>query len=103
MQRRSGRRHMTDPPDNPKSRPLPPIVGYLNAVEGRDTAKPAARAPRRPTLKSVAKQASAADIPIARLEIKPDSTIVVVPGKPEPAAPADPWPLDEFRPKEPKP
>jgi hypothetical protein len=58
-----------------------------------------ARKARRPTLPSVVKQASKAGIPVARFEVKPDS-IVVVPGKPEPAAPENPWPLDEFRRKE---
>jgi len=49
------------------------------------------RKPRRPTLASVAKQASKAAIPVARYEVKPDSTIVVVTGEPEPAKPENPW------------
>jgi len=47
--------------------------------------------PRRPTLASVAKQASKAEIPVARYEVKPDSTIVVVTGEPEPAKAENPW------------
>ena len=39
------------------------------------------RKPRRPTLASVAKQASKAGIEVARYEIKPDGTVVVVTGK----------------------
>ena len=61
-----------------------------------------ARKPRKPTLASVAKQANKAAIPVARYEVKPDGTVVVVTGKPVPVAPEDPWPLDEFRTKETK-
>ena len=60
------------------------------------------RKPRPPTLVSVAKQASKAGIDVARYEVKPEGTVVVVAGKPEPAAPENPWPLDEFRTKETK-
>jgi hypothetical protein len=60
------------------------------------------RKPRRPTLASVAKQAKTAGIEAARYEIKPDGTVVVVTGEPEPAERGNPWPLDEFRTKETK-
>ena len=43
---------------------------------------PKLRKPRRPTLASVAKQASKAAIPVACYENKPDGTIVVVTGMP---------------------
>jgi hypothetical protein len=81
-------------------------VVLLKAVlfgEGDDK-RPAepARKPRKPTLASVAKQASKAAIAVARYEVKPDGTVVVVTGKPEPAAPPEEWPLDEFRTKETK-
>ena len=66
----------------------------------RRTRKP--RGPRKPTLVSVAKAASKAGIAVARYEVKPDGTVVVVTGKPEPAAMDNPWPLDEFRTKETK-
>ena len=56
----------------------------------------------RPTLASVAKQASKAALAVARYEVKPDGTVVVVTGKPEAAAPENPWPLDEFSKKETK-
>jgi len=56
--------------------------------------------PRKPTLESVAKQASKAAIAVARYEIKPDGTVVVVTGTPEPVESQDPWPLDELRTKE---
>jgi hypothetical protein len=54
-----------------------------------NTAVYAARAParrardaRQPTLASVAKQASKAAIAVARYEVKPDGTVVVIPGEP---------------------
>src|SRR5262245_51183350 len=52
---------------------------------------PKLRKPRRPTLASVAKQANKAAIPVRRYEVKPDCTIVVVTGEPEPAKPENPW------------
>ena len=48
------------------------------------------RKPRQPTLVSVAKQASKAGIPVARYEVKPDGTVVVVTGQGESAEP-NPW------------
>jgi len=69
-------------------------------ISATRTKKP--RKPRRPTLASVAKQASKTGIPVARYEVQPDGTVVVVTGKPEPAAPGNAWPLDEFRTKETK-
>src|SRR6516165_5445601 len=44
----------------------------------------APRKPRKPSLVSVAKQASKAAIPVARYEVKPDGTVVVVTGAPTP-------------------
>jgi hypothetical protein len=41
------------------------------------------RREHKPTLASVAKQASKAGIAVARYEVEPDGKIVVVPGKPE--------------------
>jgi len=87
--------------NHPNSTNLPPITGYLAAVEGASTAKPA-RKPRKPTLASVSKDARKAGIDPARIEIKPDGSYVVDIGKPEPAAPDNPWPLDEFQRKETK-
>src|SRR5262245_18729863 len=52
------------------------------------------RPPRQPTLASVAKQASKAAIAVARYDVKPDGTVVVVTGTPEPAAPENPWLAD---------
>jgi len=60
------------------------------------------RKPRKPTLASVAKQASKAAIAVARYEVKPDGTVVIVTGAPERVETEDPWPLDEFRTKETK-
>jgi hypothetical protein len=60
------------------------------------------RKPRKPTLASVAKQASKAEIEVARYEVRPDGTVVIVTGKPEPAEMENPWSLDEFRTKETK-
>jgi hypothetical protein len=58
--------------------------------------------PRRPTLAGVAKQASKAALDVVRYEVRPDGTVVVVTGKPEPIEPENPWSLDEFRTKETK-
>lgn len=55
-----------------------------------------ARKPRRPTLASVAKQANRAAIAVARYEIKPDGTIVIVTGQGESTEPENPW-LAELR------
>jgi hypothetical protein len=41
------------------------------------------RSPRKPTLLSIAKQAKKAGIEVARYELRPDGTVVIVPGKPE--------------------
>ena len=57
------------------------------------------RRPPKPGLASVAKAASKAGIDVARYEVRPDGTVVVITGTPEPATPDDPWPLDEFRTK----
>jgi len=43
----------------------------------------ASRKPRKPTLVSVAKQANKAAIPVARYEMKPDGTVVIVIGQGE--------------------
>jgi hypothetical protein len=53
-----------------------------------------ARKPRRPSLASVAKQASKAGIEVARYEIKPDGSVVVVTGEPESTALENPWLAD---------
>ena len=45
--------------------------------------------PRKPTLAGVAKQASKAGIEVARYEVKPDGTVVVVTGAP--AGDINPW------------
>src|SRR5262245_8784531 len=49
------------------------------------------RKPRKPTLASAAKQARKAGIEVGRYEIKPDGSIVIVPGQPAPDADANPW------------
>jgi len=51
---------------------------------------------------NVIQQARTAGIDVARIEMKPDGTVVIITGKPEPAEPENPWPLDEFRTKETK-
>jgi hypothetical protein len=73
---------------------IPPTDRLLTSTE-------TARKPRKPTLASIAKQASKAAIAVARYEVKPDGTVVIVTGKPEHVE-TDPWPLDEFRTKETK-
>src|SRR5262245_698672 len=52
------------------------------------------RRQRRLSLASVAKQARKAGIEVARYEVKPDGTVVIVNGQPESAEPGNPWPLD---------
>ena len=64
--------------------PLPADYGPRTPAEG-------ARKPRRPTLASVAKQANKAAIAVARYEIKPDGTIVLVTGQGESTEPENPW------------
>jgi hypothetical protein len=49
------------------------------------------RAKHKPTLASVAKQASKAGIEVARYELKPDGTVVIVTGTPEPPTESNPW------------
>jgi hypothetical protein len=51
------------------------------------------RKPRRPTLTSIAKQASKAAIPVARYEVKPDGTVVIITDKSEASEP-NPWLAD---------
>ena len=52
------------------------------------------RKPRRPSLASVAKQARKAGLEVARYEVKPDNTVVVVIGEPESTALENPWLAD---------
>jgi len=76
---------------------------WFGIEEGRAVERAARKAqPRKPTLVSVSKDARKAGIDPARIEIKPDGSYVVDIGKPEPVAPENPWPLDEFRTKETK-
>jgi hypothetical protein len=51
--------------------------------------------PRQPTLARVSKQAAKAGIEVARYEIKPDGTFVVVTGKSE-STESNPW-LDDLK------
>jgi hypothetical protein len=53
-----------------------------------------ARRSRKPTLASVAKQASKAGIEVSRYEVRPDGTVAVVTGKPESTEPENPWLAD---------
>jgi hypothetical protein len=62
----------------------------LFAVEHIKTmALPRQSKPRRPTLASLSK-----GIAVARYEIRPDGTIVVVTGTPEPSTESNPWLAD---------
>jgi hypothetical protein len=58
------------------------------------------RGPRKPTLDTIKKQARKAGLEVARYEVKPDGTIIVVTGTLETVESQDPWPLDELRTKE---
>jgi hypothetical protein len=64
---------------------VPLVVGGMSAVEGVDVTKPTQRKrrARKPTLASVAKQASKAGVVVARYEVEPDGKITVIPGQPE--------------------
>jgi hypothetical protein len=53
-----------------------------------------ARKPRRPTLSSVAKQVRKAAIAVARYEVKPDGSIVIVIIEGEPFEASNPWLVD---------
>jgi hypothetical protein len=68
---------------NLKAKPL--VVGGMSALEGVDVTKPAQRKrrARKPTLASVAKQASKAGVVVARYEVEPDGKITIIPGQPE--------------------
>ena len=77
-------------------------LAFLRQERAARVGQVAARKPRRPTLANVAKQASKVGIEVTRYEVKPDGTIVIVTGEPEPAAPNNPWSLGEFRTKETK-
>jgi hypothetical protein len=54
------------------------------------------RKPRKPTLVSVAKQANKAALEVARYEVKPDGTVVIVTGKSETTEASNPW-LDDLK------
>ena len=98
------------PPDEapPKLRSKSPPGSSMSEMRGdtdRDRELQRQHKPRRmrrPTLASVAKQARKAALDVARYEVKPDGTVVVVAGTPAPVAPENPWPLDELRTKETK-
>ena len=82
-----------------RARSVDEVIGVLRSCERErrvvllkaalfgegDDKRPAepARKPRKPTLASVAKQASKAAIAVARYEVKPDGTVVVVTGASE--------------------
>jgi hypothetical protein len=68
---------------------LPDYVVFKAALEPARGRPPAGK-PRKPSLASVAKQASKAGISVARYELKPDGSVVVVTGTPEPID-ANPW------------
>ncbi len=74
----------------------PPEAWLLRALEAMLRGQVAARKPRRPTLANVAKQAKKAAIAVARYEVKPDGTIVIVTGQGESTEPENPW-LAELR------
>jgi hypothetical protein len=58
-------------------------AGFRPATAKPHTPREAARKLRKPTLASMAKQASKAAIPVARYEVKPDGTVVIVTGQGE--------------------
>jgi hypothetical protein len=76
------------------------VLMALDFMLGLNEPTKRARKPRRPTLASIAAQASKAAIEIARYVVKSDS-IDIVTGKGEPAEPENPW-LAELHRKETK-
>jgi hypothetical protein len=52
------------------------------------------RRARKLTLASVAKQASKLGLAVARYEVKPDGSVVIVTGDPEPTDASNPWLAD---------
>jgi hypothetical protein len=81
----------------PPARGQAPKIEALvaNSAPPAENSAPRLRKSRRPTLTSVSKQASRAGIEVARYEIKPDGTVVVVTGKSEATEP-NPW-LDDLK------
>ena len=81
----------------PPARGQAPKIEALvaNSAPPAENSAPRLRKSRRPTLTSVSKQASRAGIEVARYEIKPDGTVVVVTGKSEAIEP-NPW-LDDLK------
>jgi hypothetical protein len=74
-------------------------VERIRAEMPASTATSAARtAPKRRarklTLASVAKQASKLGLAVARYEVKPDGSVVIVTGDPEPTDASNPWLAD---------
>jgi hypothetical protein len=59
------------------------------------------RAPRRPPLDTLLKQAAKAGKSVKGVEVYQDRTVLQF-GEPAPVEPENPWPLDEFRTKETK-
>jgi hypothetical protein len=57
-------------------------LAFMRQERAARVGQVAPRKPRKPTLASVAKQANKAAIPVARYEVKPDGTVVVMTGKP---------------------
>jgi hypothetical protein len=76
-------------------------VAEARAVLGRIKPARKPRKPHRPTLTVLIKQAAKAGKSVKGAEVYPDRTVLQF-GEPEPAAPENPWPLDEFRTKETK-
>jgi hypothetical protein len=64
-----------------------PMRGFVAATKPRRQ--------RKPTLASVAKQARKAGLEVARYEVRPDGTVVVVTGKSEATEASNPW-LDDL-------
>ena len=86
---------------NPYADPDPDVV-----LGRRQQSKAPARGrgrskPRRPPLDTLLKQAAKADKSVKGAEVYQDRTVLQF-GEPAPAAPENPWSLDEFRRKETK-
>jgi hypothetical protein len=71
-----------------------PSAPWSREQDRRFVAASPKRRARKVTLASVAKQASKLGLAVARYEVKPDGSVVIVTGDPEPTDASNPWLAD---------
>jgi hypothetical protein len=89
-ERRAGVRSFFEPTPEEERLALASPSWWTVAADKRERE----RKRQRPTLASVSKAAVKAALAVARYELRPDGTIVVVTGTPEPSPESNPW-LDD--------